>query len=1124
MKCSSCGFENRDGVWFCEQCGTQLEIGCPNCGATLPGDRKFCGECGRDLRKPKETAPLDLSQPHAYTPKHLTDKILTTRSSIEGERKLVTVLFADVANYTSLAEHLDPEQVHGIMDGCFRIVTDKTHGHEGTINQFTGDGVMALFGAPVAHEDHAQRACHAALAIQKAMAAYGEKIQREYGVDFQMRIGLNSGPVIVGSIGDDLRMDYTAVGDTTNLASRMESVADPGSIVVSGNTHKMTREYFTFESLGEVEVKGKRAPQEVYELVQASEVETRMEASEARGLTRFVGRQREMQALTEALEKVQSGSGQVVGMVGEPGVGKSRALRELRRQLAAGEATYLEGRCLHFGGAMPYLPLLDVLRSYCGIQEGDSAFVRKKKISDTVLGLGENLEHIIAPIQDLLSLPVDDEAYQKLEPKQKRERTFEALRDLLIRESQERPLVVAIEDVHWIDQTSQEFLDYLVGWLGSARILVILLYRPEYTHPWGSRSYYTKIGVDLLSPGPSVELLRSILGGADVAAELQVLILDRSGGNPLFVEELTRCLLENGSIRKEDHQYALNREASNLHVPGTIEGIIAARIDRLEDHLKRIMQVASVIGRGFSFRVLQAVMGTAEELKIHLRNLRRFEFVRERQILPELEYIFKHELIQEVAYNSLLATKRKEIHETIGRAIEEIHMERLEEFYERLAYHYSKSDKLEKASQYLKLSGDKSHAKHSPWEAFHLYKEALDALVRLPGSEENKRSRIELCLASYRPAVMLGFPEDSLEIFRAGETLCKDVGDERSLIRFYQAMSLYYQFKVGDVLAAVKHAENALRAAEETQDIDVIASSAIPLTLTYFFAGYSLKISDLAPEVLDRLERSGKDSDFFGMLIATYPGLCAVYGCSLGMLGNFAQGEVFCEKGLQKAKEIDDLRTQAFVEAYYGQLYITKGEGQLAAEHLQVCVEYCEKSKYLLNLGAAWARLGVAHYLLGNLVTARKQISKGVAIQNDLGVKFMLPYCYYYESMIHLDCGDTQKALQVMEKARELAENMGEKHYEGMTRIGLGKILGKIDPTQTQIAEESIRQGIHTLETLKLRSLCSGGYRALGELYADVGHNEKAMTSLKIAERMGEEMGMIFWLDKTREALARLQD
>jgi len=331
-----------------------LEIHCSICGFGNSATFKFCGECGHDLRKPTEIPAIDYSKPQSYTPKFLADKILTTRSSIEGERKLVTVFFADVANYTSVSEALDPEEVHQIMDGCFKILMEEIHKYEGTINQFTGDGIMALFGAPVAHEDHAQRACHSALSIQKFIGNYGEKVKKDYGVDFKLRIGLNSGPVVVGSIGDDLRMDYTAVGDTTNLASRLENMARPGNSMVSGHTHKLARDFFEFEFLGKVEVKGKGEPQEAFELIKAGEVKTRIDASVAKGLTRFVGRKNSMTALMDAYDKARSGSGQVVGVVGDAGVGKSRLMLEFRNRLSLGEFTYFEGQCLHFGGAMAY--------------------------------------------------------------------------------------------------------------------------------------------------------------------------------------------------------------------------------------------------------------------------------------------------------------------------------------------------------------------------------------------------------------------------------------------------------------------------------------------------------------------------------------------------------------------------------------------------------------------------------------------------------------------------------------------------------------------------------------------------------------------------------------------------
>ncbi len=709
MKCSQCGFDNKPNKQFCTECGAKLIFKCPQCGSEIEETERFCGECGSELTKPKEVTRIDYSEPQSYTPKHLADKILADRSAIEGERKLVTVFFADVANYAAMSEKLDPEEVHQIMDGCFKILMDEIHKHEGTINQFTGDGVMALFGAPVAHEEHAQRACHAALAIRKAMEPYGEKIKQDCGVEFKMRIGLNSGHVIVGSIGDDLRMDYTAVGDTTNLAARMESAAKPGGILVSKNTQRIARHYFEFETPDKLEVKGKVEPQEVFELIAPSEVGTRFEASVAKGLTRFVGRKNSMAALMEPFERVQAGSGQLVGVVGEAGVGKTRLMLEFKNRLTPGSYTYLQGQCLHYGDSIIYLPILDIIKSYFEIEEGDREFIIRKKIKEKVLGPDEKLEHTIPSFEELLSLKTDDEEYLKLEPKVKRERTFEAIRDLFIRESQNRPLILVVEDLHWIDRTSEEFLDYLIGWLANARIMLILLYRTEYRHQWGSKTYYSKIGLDQLGPESSVELVKAMLEGGQVVPELRELILSRSAGNPLFMEEFTHSLLENGSIEKKDKQYVLSRDVSEIDVPDTIHGIIAARMDRLEENLKQTMQVASVIGREFAFRILQTIIQMREDIKTNLLNLQGLEFIYEKSLFPELEYIFKHALTQEVAYNSLLQKRRKEIHEKIGQAIEQIYPERLEEFYEILAHHATAAGQKERALGYLIRASERAH-------------------------------------------------------------------------------------------------------------------------------------------------------------------------------------------------------------------------------------------------------------------------------------------------------------------------------------------------------------------------------------------------------------------------------
>ena len=744
MKCPKCQFDNRADAQFCLECGQRLEITCPQCVKKLPPTAKFCDGCGHSLTPSAPTPPLDYSQPHSYTPKFLAEKILTTRGSVEGERKLVTVLFADVANFTTISEKLDPEEIHGIMDGCFKILMDEIHRYEGTINQFTGDGVMALFGAPLAHEDHAVRACHASLSIQHALTDYGEKLKKSCGIDFKMRIGLNSGPVVVGAIGDDLRMDYTAIGDTINLASRLESSAPPGTVLVSAHTQRLTKDFFTFSSIGPLQVKGKEEPQVAYVLLSPTEVKTRIEASAASGLTRFVGRAKEMETLSEALEKARSGTGQVVGIVGEAGVGKSRIILEMRHVFP--EYAYLEGRCLHYGSSMAYLPLLDILRSYFGIKEGEREYVISKKMKEKMVLLEEHLLTALAPFQDLLSIEPDEE-YRRLEPKQKRERIFEALRDLFIRESQKAPLVLIIEDLHWIDKTSEEFLDYLIGWLAHTPILLILLYRPEYTHRWASRSFYTNIRVDQLSNPTSSELVQSILSEGEIVPELRDLILGKAAGNPLFMEELTHSLLENGSIEKKEERYILARRLSDIQVPDTVQGIIAARIDRLDESLKRIMHVASVIGREFAFRILQSITEMKEDLKSHLLNLQGLEFIYEKRLFPELEYIFKHALTQEVAYNSLLLARRKEIHGRIGKAIEELYPDRLHEFYEMLAYHYSKSNDLAKGIGYGEKAAARASSVYAYAEAARLLEQALHVQEILDPDDKGKMCDLLLDLA-----------------------------------------------------------------------------------------------------------------------------------------------------------------------------------------------------------------------------------------------------------------------------------------------------------------------------------------------------------------------------------------
>lgn len=1007
------------------------------------------------------------------------------------------------------------------MDGCFKILMNDIHHHEGTINQFTGDGVMALFGAPVAHEDHAQRACRAALAIQSAMNAYGAKVNQDFGVDFKLRLGLNSGPVIVAAIGDDLRMDYTAVGDTTNVAMRMQSLASPGSILISENTHRIVQAYFDFEDCGPMVVKGKKAPQNAYCLIKPSDVQTRFDASVSRGLGKFVGRRNSMAAVKKAWDKACSGSGQVLGVVGEAGVGKSRLLREFRRYLANDAVTYLEGRCLHYGSSMPYLPILDILRLLFGIEEGQQEHIIHKNIKARLAEVSKELQTEFLPvIQDLFSVKVEAESWQKLEPKQKRERTFDALRNLLIRTSENKPLVVAVEDLHWIDKTSEEFLGYFIDSMAQSRILLILLYRPEYSHRWSSKTYYSKVGLTQLRLESSAELVSAILENSEVAPELKELILNRAAGNPLFMEEFTHTLLENGSIEKRDNRFVLSRKMDDIQVPDTIQGIIAARLDRLEENLKRTMQVASVIGRDFAFRILKTITGMQQELRSYLLNLQGLELIYEKSLFPELEYIFKHGMTQEVAYNSLLIQRRKEIHEKIGQAIEDIYGDRLQEFYEMLAYHYSRSENFYKAYQYCKLSGDKAERNYSHREAYEFYKNARDLLNKLPQTEENKKRKIEVLRLMMLPIALLGWPVEVLEIFQEAEKLSKELRDDYHLARFYSAIGSYYTSK-GNPTLGMKYAESAFEKARTNKDIELMSFLACNLSYSYNVAGENYKIVDMAPDVIDLIEKTKRKSDFFSYVVNPYSVLCAVCGYSLGLLGNFEKGRIMLDKGLCTASEVNHLLTLGYVELWYSFFLAFKGELETTMVHFQKSINYNDETKFEQLSAWSWSGLGYTCSMHKDPEAGKGHAEKGLAIYRKTEIEGGLSWFYYSLGSIFRDLGDLKNAQSHTEEALRLSQKNGEKSFEGMSWILLGRIFCQSEPHQVERNADYILKGIEILQVLKLKAVYSQGYLFLGELYLNGGKLDKAKNNLKSAEGMFQDMGMDYWVARTKEVKER---
>jgi len=1098
-----------------------LELSCPRCAKILPLSARFCDECGQDLAEPKAAIPLNYSQPLSYTPKHLVDKILAARISMEGERKQVTVLFADVKGFTSISEKLDPEDVQALISECLVFFTEEVHRYEGAIAQFLGDGVMALFGAPIAHEDAPQRALYAALAIRERLKEYSEKLKKQ-GIDFNMRTGLNTGLVVVGRIGDDLTMEYTAMGDTVNLASRMESTAEPGTIQVSENTHCLTEGYFDFKPLGDIEVKGRKDPVKAYRLLEVGRIKTRMGVSEMRGLTPFVGRRKELDQLMDCYGRAKSGQGQVVGIVGEPGVGKSRLLLQMRSLLPQAEYTYLEGQCLHYGDAIAYLPIINILRAYFDIEEGEPQLLSQKKLKQRISQLDERLMAMLPPLQELLSLKVEDESYLRLDPQRRRERTFEAIRTLLFRESQNKPLILVVEDLHWIDKTSEEFLDHLIARLAGAHVLLLLLYRPEYIPIWVSKTYYSQIRVDELSVETSAEMVEVILKGGKAAPELMNLILDRSAGNPLFMEEFTRTLLERGYIERKDGHYVLTVKTSDIQVPETVQGIIAARMDRLDKALKETMQMASVIGREFAFSILRTVSSMQEKLEAYLSELQALEFIHEKTPFPELEYIFKHALTQEVAYMSLLLKKRRQIHQRIAEAIEELYPNRLEEFYELLAHHYSRSDNLVKAYQYLKLSGDKASRNYSLREALRSYKEALNVLNKLPATEENRKAGVKVRLLMDFPMMGLGYPEDSLEILQEGERLSKELGDEKSLANFRWIISCCYADR-GQALEGIRYAESAFKQAKEAGDIDQMVASGFELCINNLYLGEASRVVEVASEVIALLEKTGRESDYFGRPFNTYSMIVAVFGVAKGMLGHFKEAEALCQKALGFARDIDNRYSLPMAEGCYGQVLAIKGEGQQALGHFKEGMIYAEAMQFMLERASLEFGLGQAYFLLGDLEAARSQLERAIEYQRHIGVLGYLGLTYVMLGMVQFFSGDPRGAQTCMEEALKIAQHNKEKHTEGLSQIILGAILGTADVLQGAKAEDYILRGASLLEEQGFGPWCAMGHLFLGQHYAGTGRREEGLQYLRKALGMYEEMGMDYYTAMARAALETLQ-
>jgi class 3 adenylate cyclase/tetratricopeptide (TPR) repeat protein len=1120
MKCHRCHHENRPQAKFCEECAAQLAPTCANCGGQLSATARFCPECAHPVTGGRDTQPR-FASPESYTPKHLAEKILTSKSSLEGERKQVTVLFADMKGSMELLADRDAEEARKLLDPVIEHMMEAVHRYEGTISNLMGDGIMALFGAPLAHEDHAVRACYAALRMQESVHRYAEGVRRTEGAPIQIRVGLNSGEVVVGAIGNDLKMDYTAIGQTVHLASRMEQMATPGSVLMTLDALWLAEGYVQVKPLGPVSVKGLTEPVEVYEVTGVGVARSRLQVGAARGLTRFVGRDAETEQLRKALEKARADQGQVVGVVGEPGLGKSRLFFEFTHSHRTQGWLILESGSVSYGKATPYLPVIDLLKAYFKIHDRDDQREIREKVTGKLLTLDKSLESTLPAFLALLDVPVDDPMWQALDPSQRRQQTLGAVKRLLLRESQVQPLILLFEDLHWIDSETQAMLESLVESLPTARLLLLVNYRPEYQHGWANKTYYSQLRLDPLPPESAAEILNSVLGNDHGLQSLKELLIDRTEGNPFFLEESVRTLVETKVLAGERGNYHLEKKVESTQVPATVQAVLAARIDRLPAQEKQLLQSAAVIGKDIPFSFLQAITELSdEELRRGLTHLQAAEFLYETSLFPDLEYTFKHALTHEVAYGSLLHERQRALHARIVEAIEALYSNRMIEQVERLAHHAARGEVWAKALSYLRQAGTKADARSALREAVSYFEQALTALTHLPDDRETQEQAIDLHFDLRSPLLALGERERQLEHLRAAEALANALKDQGRLARVNAYIARESWRRVSNE-EAVTACERAIAMARSLDDygLEVMANNF--MGTAYYCLGNYPKAIEAQKRTLVPLDNPVV-RERFGAINLPFANSRTSLALALAERGEFVEAIARGTEAIQIAEAVGHSFSVAETYRRMGHLHLRRGnlhEATLALEH---ALEICQGVDSPPLFHAVGSTLDYVYALSGRSDEVIPHLEEAVERPVMPGSNEGQASQAVWLGEAYLLAGREADAHAAVQRALGLARQHKEKGHEAYTLRLLGEIAAREDPLDIGKSENHYRQALALAEELGMRPLMAHCNVGLGKLYRRTGNNEKAKAYLTNGVALMREMGMGLWLERAEAELKEL--
>jgi predicted ATPase/class 3 adenylate cyclase len=1040
-----------------------------------------------------------------------------------------------------LLEGLDPEEGQKIVDPVLQVMMEAVHRYEGTVNQVLGDGIMALFGAPLAHEDHALRACYAALAMQDEMRRYRKMIGQSEESGMHIGVGLNSGEVVVRSIDTDLNIDYSALGHTTHLAARMQELASGGASLMSTSTLRQVEGFIQVNSLGRVQLKGVSQPVEAYQLIGATSARTRVQAGVARGLTPLVGRRTEVEVFNKLVERTAEGRGQVLAMVGEAGMGKSRLVHEFTRHRLPSGWLVLEGASVSYGKATPYFPLIEMLRRYFQIGDEETAPSISELVATHVLELDKQLRDTIVPILSLLGvLPNDEQVapeqrqswlsqqpdigaaiqrFNALEPQERRRQTLDAVRGLLIRESQRQPVLAVFEDLHWIDNETQAYLDRLIESLPLARLLLLVNYRPGYSHSWGDKTYYTQLRVEPLQQSGAEELLRHLLGGNKDLAPLKEMLLVRTEGNPFFAEESVRSLVETGFLIGEKGAYRPGLKIESIRLPTTVQNVVADRIDHLPIEEKHLLQTAAVIGVTVPYPLLRAVAELSEDaLNLYLGHLQAAEFLYESNLFPELEYTFKHALINEVAYGALLHQRRTWLHSKVIRALERTVGATSHDHLEKLAHHAFRGELWEKAVDYLGQAASKAVTRSANREAADFYYSSLVALQHLPQDDEALRRAVDVRLELRNPLFLLGQFEELHRSLREAEAIAESMGDHKRLGRVLNFLIGYYDV-VGEHRRAIESGARGLHF--NKGDLELNTVTQYYMGITYHHMGqYQQSIATLNQALYAVSDERCKYERFGTAGVLSV--ICRIWLTQcFAQLGEFKDGIPIAQAGIRIAEESEHAHSLAYAYFSLGFLFLVKGDLEQAIRALEKSRRICESSEIRGLTTHVGSNLGYAYALAGRVDDAIPLMKKAEEQSESTGRRAAWSLRLTWFGQTWLLAGQIDAAREHGERALNLATAAGERGYQAWALKLLGDVAQASSPADV-LARSYYDQSMTLATELQMRPLQAHLYLSRGQLNRRVNLFERARNEISKAREQYTSLEMPIWIGAVEEELSTL--